>query len=143
MPRAKAKTTTTEASKPPAIFSSIDPATLPRRYHLKVTGDCMAPAIKDGMTVIGTKERAKPHELVLIFWKPEAVSPANPPVSLKELVVYAPLDNVARGGNVAPCLIVKQANPPKMLKVNLAAVAAVHLCLGPVRSDRPSSRGQS
>ena len=107
----------------PKRFRAFDPETLPAEYRLKVLGDSMAPVVKNGDEVVGSKGQVCPGDLVIIFWKPGAFPPSSPSASLKELVIYSrpELDN-----DIAPCLQVRQTNPSKIVDVPLDKVAAVH-----------------
>ena len=63
-----------KARKPAQAF--LDPATLPDEYAMRVVGDCLAPAIKEGDAVVVDKRLPyKAGDLVVIYMRPELVQP--------------------------------------------------------------------
>ena len=120
--------------KPAHTF--LDPATLPDEYAMRVVGDCLSPAIKEGDAVVVDKRLPyNAGDLVVIYMRPELVRPGEMGIYVKRLVM-----------NVAPyvkfpwrehpdstalaVVIVEQDNPRRQYTITADRILAMHRCLG-------------
>ena len=138
MSRATALSTTSrnrkQTAKQPkqAVQPFLDPATLPDEYAMRVTGNCMAPQIKDGAQAVFSKvEKPKPGDLVILYFRPELVAPGSLPASIKRLVL-APPSYVKfpwrehPDSTVHALVICEQTNPPRQYHFKCENLLAIH-----------------
>ena len=136
---AKSAHTTVAPASAPSSF--IDPTTLPDEYAMRVRGDCLAPAIKAGDSVlVDQRQPFAPGDLVCVFLKAECVHLGSTNVGLKRLVM-----NMMPGvtypyqahpdSNIMPLLVCEQDNPPRQYTIPADQILAIHRCLGLVPDD--------
>lgn len=108
----------------------------PDRYGLTVRGDCMAPGIPDGASVIVNK--TAPLEvchLVVLWFRPEHVQDGAHQAQIKRLYLAVPWGvkfphKDHPKSEVIPVLIVKADSTGKTYSIPCSALLAVHRCEG-------------
>lgn len=125
----------------PAQPGFIDPATLPDEYAMRVRGDCLAPAINAGDSIlVDQRQPYSTGDLVCVFLKPECVRPGDTNVGLKRLVmglmpeVTLPY-RAHPDSNIMPVLVCEQDNPHMQYAIPADQILAIHRCLGLVPAD--------
>ena len=115
----------------------INPAVMPDRYAMQVTGDCLDPAVRDGeyLAFSATADCA-PGDVVAVFLAPEACRNGMPQVQVKILVTPLPRWRNARWTGPQPVVGFEMLNPATRFSVPVSDILAVHLCISPVREVR-------
>ena len=118
----------------------IDPTTLPDEYAMRVRGDCLAPAIKGGDSVlVDQRQQYSTGDLVCVFLKAEC-SGGSTNVGLKRIVMnmmqgvtypYVPHPD----SNIMPVLVCEQDSPHRQYTIAADHILAIHRCMGLVPND--------
>lgn len=113
------------AAEMAAQFPYIDPADMPDLYAITGKGRCMEPLFNDGSLLVGSKrEKAKPGDTVIVFFRREIAPRYGMPGWVKRLVHVWP----AAGED--DLITLEQLNPPRRYIVPASHVAAMHKCVG-------------
>jgi hypothetical protein len=116
-------------------------ASWPRRYGLRVTGNCMAPTAPDGCSVIVDKKSPlEVGELVVLWFRPEHVRGGGQQAQLKRLVTAPPRHlrfphKDHPESEVAPIVIVETDSTNKRYFVKCRDLLALHRCEGPMEAQ--------
>jgi len=128
----------------PATPTSINPDALPDGYGLVLVGDCMAPLLPDGATVICSRSASyEPGDLVVLWFRPELVKPGHEQCRLKRLVIGPPRSlkfphRDTPESEALPVVVVEMLNPPGRMVIRCAHLLAIHKVLGAV----PAGKGR-
>ena len=123
-----------KARKPAQPF--LDPATLPDEYAMRVKGDCLSPAIKEGDAVVVDKRLPyAAGDLVVIYMRPELVGKGEMGIYVKRLVMsVAPYVKFPwrehPDSTVHVVVIIEQDNPRRQYVITADRILAMHRCLG-------------
>jgi len=129
-----AKPNTKPAPSPAPAF--VDPATTPDIYALRVSGDCMAPAIRNGDHVLCDKcAPVEAGELAVFYYRPDRIPEGERQANLKRIVLL-PSPSISfpyhnhPDSTVSPVMIVESDNPQDRYAVDCDALLGIHRCLG-------------
>jgi len=128
----------------PATPTSINPDALPDEYATVLAGDCMAPVLADGATVVCSKSEAyEPGDLVVLWFRPEFVAPGDAQGIIKRLVIPPPFfvkfpHRDHPESEAMPIVMVEMLNPHAHGSIRCAHLLAIHKVLGTV----PSGKGR-
>lgn len=130
-------------ASPSPVLGEMDLSPFPEWYAMHVEGNCCLPEIPSGCHVMCTTTQAPGNgDFVAIHFTPEAAARYGFEAWVKRLVYMIGCRSTgeglraARGGNVRPCVIVEQLNPPRRYTVLCSDIRAVHFCGGPVPAER-------
>ncbi len=116
----------------------IDPAKMPDRYALIISGDCMSPELEDGQKLLFMRHApVNPGDFVGIFFRPEFVKPGHSNIFVKRLIMGVPPWvtfpwTESPTSEVHALMVFEQINPWKQFSYKCEAVLDVHYCAGVV-----------
>lgn len=109
-----------------------DPTLAPELYAVVVVGNCMAPALSDGTTILVHKTMQCRRGDLVVVYPTKAAQRAGPLAGIVKRLVLSPPPAFVPGSEVVGCLVLAQDNPPRQHVIAIDRVQAVHKVIGPV-----------
>lgn len=122
------------SARPPKI-PFIDVASLPEKYAMEVSGNCMTGVIEHGNRLaFSTTEEFDRGDVVIVFIKKEFVKEGALQAQVKQLVMPPPwkmkLPFDRKGMEIVPMIGLRMLNPNRSFMVDCSQLDAIHKCIG-------------